>query len=99
LASPNYGEDEKVMISEMLDDVFDWRFMAFACFYFPIVVAKAMTGRMRVSSEAQIFSKDPRLHRFVELHMRAVSAASPLWTAAFYLIALNRTGFSGGGFV
>lgn len=88
LVSPHYSEEQKQLISAMLDDVFDWRFMAFACFYFPVIVVMTVFHRGRLPDADRRFARDPEVVKFFDLHMRATSAAAPLWTVLFYLVAL-----------
>lgn len=87
LASPQISEEKKQFISDLVDDVFDWRFMAIACVQFPVSVWSAMRGKLSLSREDKRFIEDDRVARFIDLHMRAVAAAAPLWTLLFIVIA------------
>ncbi len=88
LASPAISEDNKQFISDLLEDVFDWRFMAVACLSFPQMVWDAARGRSpTICAADRQFVRDARVNRFFDLHWRAVAAASPAWTALFLFIA------------
>jgi hypothetical protein len=87
LTSPTINEDKKQFISDLLDDVFDWRFMALACLRFPITVWELVKGRRGLSRDERNFLDDPRVGRFISLHMVSVQAAAPLWTIVFWIVA------------
>lgn len=86
LSSPDISEEHKELISDMLDDVFSWRFMAFATFAFPVAVFRGGAKTRLDENEKQLFDR-PDMSRFVHLHMKSVMAASPLWAAAFAVVA------------
>jgi len=84
LVDPTISEEHKVLISSMVDDVFDWRFMAFASVVFPFV-AISRRAETEITPVDRAFFKREDSSRLVRLHMRSVMAASPIFTLVFLL--------------
>lgn len=85
LTDPAISEDHKIFISDMLDDVFSWQFMAKASYLFPVAIF--MRGReAHLTGEDKKFFDRQDVERFFTLHMRAVMAASPFWAFVFLLV-------------
>lgn len=87
LQSPEISENHKVLISYMSDDVFDWRFMARAIFVFPKLVftRKVETD---LSEEDKIFFNREDVQELIDYHKKCVMAASPFFTALFFIVAV-----------
>ncbi|WP_417693907.1 hypothetical protein [Roseibium sp.] len=92
LQDPSIDEEHKIRISAMADDVFDWRFMAFATFAFPWI---AFTGDFKTDlDETDIkFLERDDAKRLIALHMRCVTAASPLFTLTFAIVSFVSIAF------
>lgn len=86
LQDPTISEEHKTIISSMSDDVFDWRFMAFATIAFPLV---AISGdyKRSISQEDREFMARDDASRLSTLHMRCVMAAAPFLTVVFLISA------------
>lgn len=86
LAHPNVSEKHKEFITSMTDDVFDWRFMAFATLAFPFI---AFSGRVEsdLSEDDRRFFAMKETAELMNLHMKSVMGASPFFTATFVLVA------------
>jgi hypothetical protein len=89
LTDPTINEREKEVISSALDDAFDWRFLAYATFRFPVL---AVTRRGPPSPEIVAFVDRPDVSEFIGLHVRSAMAANPIWAVLFLLA------YSGGYF-
>lgn len=85
LVDPIILEEHKELVSDMLDDVFSWQFMARATVYFPVAVFSR--GDRDLSSEDKAFLKLDKVESFFNLHMRCAMAASPIWTMLFLIVA------------
>lgn len=87
LADPTVSESTKERLSEMADDVFDWKFMAFATVAFPYI---AFTRRFSVDlgADEMEFMQRKDAQRLTDLHMKCVMAASPFFAATFIVSAL-----------
>lgn len=85
LSSPDLNENQKILISNMLDDAFDWRFMAMATFTFPIV----LFGYRKYTPDKEFhdFIRRDDVEEFVGLHFKAVVAVSPFFSFTFALVA------------
>lgn len=86
LARPDLTEDQKILVTNMLDDVFDWRFMAFATIAFPIAVFRQRKSKPS-SKEFHDFLRKDDVEEFMSLHFKSVMAASPFFSATFVVVA------------
>ncbi|ADV12919.1 hypothetical protein [Mesorhizobium ciceri] len=84
LVDPSVSEDRKVFISSMVDDVFDWRFMAMASVVFPLVVLTHRVERDLTGEDRAFFEREDA-KRLIVLHMKSVMAASPIFTIVFLI--------------
>ena len=87
LVSPDISELHKQFISDMLDDVFSWKFMAMATFTFPSMIF-SKRRRQGLTEDDRKFVARSDMTRFFDLHMKAVMAASPAWSVLFMIVAL-----------
>lgn len=85
LVAPDISEPHKQFISDMLDDVFSWKFMALATITLPRI-AFMPKYRTELDSSDRAFMNRDDVRRFVDLHMKAVMAASPFWTVLFVAV-------------
>lgn len=90
LHSPDFDERHKQLVSDMLRDALDWRFMMNVTLEYPFVlfrrVRKALAGKREKRPEwFNKFMQDERAIRFVKLHMASVQHANPLFTVVFYI--------------
>ena len=87
LQDPSVSEEHKVFVSDIVDDVFDWRFMAFATVTFPKL---AFSGNVRneiTPNDRAFFSRDD-VSEMMDAHMKAVMAVSPIFTLSFLIVAM-----------
>ncbi|PSJ55744.1 hypothetical protein [Pseudaminobacter soli (ex Li et al. 2025)] len=82
LADPTVAEDQKVFVSSLVDDVFDWRFMLIAAVVFPFVVLTDRVRKDMTEEDRRFFAREDA-RRLIGLHMKAVMAASPIFTLLF----------------
>lgn len=87
LTAPDISEAHKEFISDMLDDVFSWQFMAMVTIQFPMALL-VRSREARLSAEDRSFVSRKDVERFFNLHMRSVMAVSPIWTAMFLVEVL-----------
>lgn len=82
LGSPRYSEDQKYIISMMLEDALDWRIMANAVLTMPGLIVRSFFGGPR-DQEVVTLARDEKFSEFVQLHLRSVMAASPILALVF----------------
>lgn len=87
LQSPEISENHKVLISYMSDDVFDWRFMARAIIVFPKLVFTRQVETDFTDDDKKFFNRED-VQELVEYHKKCVMAASPFFTALFFIVAI-----------
>lgn len=85
LVAPDVSEKHKQFISDMLNDVFSWKFMAMATFAVPVLVLSPKR-RTELSSDDRSFIARDDMRHFIDLHMKSVMAASPFWTVMFVIV-------------
>lgn len=87
LKDPTVSEKHKQLVCAMADDVFDWRFMAYAALVFPrAIFLPRYRGKMTDENRA-FFSSDD-FSELASLHFRCVMAASPFFTTVFMLVVI-----------
>jgi hypothetical protein len=82
LGSPRYSEDQKYIISMMLEDALNWRIMAHAVLAMPGIIARSVFAGPR-DQEAMALVRDEKFSEFVDLHLRSAMAASPILALLF----------------
>lgn len=88
LTAPDVSEGHKKLISAMLDDALDWRYMAFTVIIVPKIVFLFLFGkrsRDKISDEDKAFMVREDVDRFLAYHLRSVMAASPLFSLLFII--------------
>lgn len=91
LSSPKFDEKQKELFTSMLDDAFEWRFMAFASFLLPSVALRYALDsnfRARIHSEDVTFcgiEKQAEGKEFMRLHREVVIAANPIFFVVVFL--------------
>lgn len=89
LQSPEFNEDEKALVTRMLDDAFCWRQMAAIVWHYPGVLAfmirTAAEGKGEEDDGTASFLDKPRATEFVRLHQKSLAAANPIAFAFYYL--------------
>ncbi|MDF2369364.1 MAG: hypothetical protein P1V21_01095 [Rhizobiaceae bacterium] len=86
LQSPKVTEEQKYLITDMLADVFDWKFMAMASIALPMSILTSSYTRDFSEKEKQFLYRDD-VKKFYRLHFRSVMAASPFFTVIFFIVA------------
>lgn len=86
LTDPSVNEDHKRLISSMIDDIFDWRFMAKASVVFPFVAFFRKIEDELTPADKQFIAREDA-ERLGGLHMRLVMSASPFFTVVFFVLA------------
>jgi len=87
LQDPSVSEDHKVFLSSMADDLFDWKFMAWASIIFPFV-AVSRKDKTELSETDRDFFCRRDVQNIMDLHMRSVMAASPAFTVLFIIVGI-----------
>ena len=86
LSSSHLKEDQKIIISMMLDDASDWRVMCHASVGLPWIIVKMVLGRdmskPRLSRISDSETRD-KVDDFVDLHIKSTAAANPLFAVVF----------------
>ena len=81
MGSPDYSDEQKELISDMLDTALDRKYMVKVVFYLPVYVWKCVSGKMQPRTSAHLL--DDKFRELVRLHGRSVGAANPVFDLIF----------------
>jgi hypothetical protein len=78
LESPKYTKEQKILITDLLEEALDWRFMAKSAMSLPRLIVKILVRGMPSDPELDAMTKDDKFRELVDLHFRSASAANPI---------------------